>query len=90
MRSDIEGEVARLLNNLELAKQKLIVFKVSLEQAQENYRIVSNRYQENIVNHIELLNAELMLTNVKSEIITSRQISSNVAKNISMRDYKIL
>ena len=90
MRSDIEGEVARLLNNLELAKQKLIVSKVSLEQAQENYRIVSNRYQENIVNHIELLNAELMLTNVKSEIITSRQISSNVAKNISTRDYKIL
>ena len=81
MRSDIEGEVASLLNNLELAKQKSIVPKVSLEQAQENYRIVSNRYQENIVNYIDLLNAELMLTNVKSEIITSRyEIASNVAK----------
>ena len=81
LRSDREGEVASLLNNLELAKQKLIVSKVSLEQAQENYRIVSNRYQENIVNYIELLNAELMLTNAKSEIITSRyEIASNVAK----------
>ena len=81
MRSDIEGEVASLLNNLELAKQKSIVPKVSLEQAQENYRIVSNRYQENIVNYIEMLNAELMLTNAKSEIITYRyEIASNVAK----------
>ena len=33
LRSDIEGEIASLLNNLELAKQKLIVSKVSLEQA---------------------------------------------------------
>ena len=81
MRKDIATELSNLLNSLNVAKEQLNLAKVALTQAEENYRIVSNRYQQNIANYIELLNAELLLTNAKSSLVTARyEIAMNIAR----------
>lgn len=81
LRKDIATEVSSLLNSLEVAKEQYNLAKIAINQAEENYRIVSNRYQQNIANYIELLNAELLLTNAKSSLVTARyEIALNIAK----------
>ncbi|WP_181882303.1 TolC family protein [Helicobacter didelphidarum] len=81
LRKDIETEVQNLLNSLSVAKDQLNYAKLALTQAEENYRIVSNRYKQNIANYIELLNAELLLTNAKGSLVTARYgIATNVAR----------
>ena len=81
LRKDIATELSNLLNSLNVAKEQLNLAKVALTQAEENYRIVSNRYQQNIANYIELLNAELLLTNAKSSLVTARyEIAMNIAR----------
>ncbi len=81
LRKDIETEISNLLSSLSVAKQQLSLAKIALTQAEENYRIISNRYQENIVNYIELLNAELLLTNARSSLVNAHyEIATNIAR----------
>lgn len=81
LKKDINNEVSNLLNSLNVAKEQLNYAKLALTQAEENYRIVSNRYQQNIANYIELLNAELLLTNARSALVNARyDIATNVAR----------
>lgn len=81
LKKDITTEITNLLNSLNVAKEQLNYAKLALTQAEENYRIVSNRYKQNIANYIELLNAELLLTNARSALVTARYgIATNVAR----------
>ena len=81
LQKDIDTQLENLLNNLKVSKEQLNLAKLALTQAEENYRIVNNRYQQNIANYIELLNAELLLTNAKSQLITARyEIAANIAR----------
>lgn len=80
-KKDLKTQINKLINEFELAKEQYFLATVSLKQAEENYRITSNRYAQNIAAYIELLNAQLLLNTAKTNLIGSKyEIALSLAK----------
>ncbi|MBN2093291.1 TolC family protein [candidate division KSB1 bacterium] len=58
----LQADVQRTHLRLEEAQQQLQIAQKMLEQAEENFRIVENRYQQGIITNSEYLDAEAELT----------------------------
>lgn len=89
LKKDIEANLTKLLNDFEVAKKQYSLAQIAILQAEENYRIVSNKYKQNITNYIELLNAELLLTSAKSKLVAARyEIALSVAYIQHLQNHK--
>jgi len=49
------------------AKKEIEVAKEALEQAEENYRVTSEKFKEGLVTNTELLDAQVLLSNAKTD-----------------------
>lgn len=65
---NLEMQLFNALENYHLAKNALEVSKSALEQAEENYRISKNRYTQRIQSTSDFLDAELLLTQARSNV----------------------
>ncbi|PAF52170.1 TolC family protein [Helicobacter sp. 13S00477-4] len=71
-KKDLKIQINKIINEFELAKEQYSLASISLQQAEENYRIVNNRYTQNIATYTELLNAQFLLTTAKTNITQSK------------------
>ncbi|MDE5591849.1 MAG: TolC family protein, partial [Helicobacter sp.] len=65
-------ELFKVLQSYELALNAYELSLTALKQAEENYRISNNRYQERIESTSNLLDAQLLLTQAKSNVVLNR------------------
>ncbi|RDU74406.1 hypothetical protein CQA57_01460 [Helicobacter anseris] len=61
-----------LIKNLAFAKEQYMININTLEQAEENYKIVNNRYAQGIATYTELIDAELLLNNARTNIAQAK------------------
>lgn len=64
-RREIEVEVVEAYYSLRSASERLVVSESAVAQAEENLRIVRNRYESGIAPVLDLLTAELLLNQAK-------------------------
>jgi len=79
LNDNIEVEVYTNYLNLIKSKEKVVVSKLSLEQASENYRITSEKYREQLATSTDLIDAEVSELQAATNLTTSL-IEYNVAK----------
>ncbi|PAF47539.1 hypothetical protein BKH46_03685 [Helicobacter sp. 12S02634-8] len=80
-KKDLRIQIDKIMNEFELAKEQFKVATIALKQAEENYRIINNRYAQNIATYTELLNAQYLLSNAKTNITQSKyEIAISLAK----------
>jgi len=59
--------ITRAYLSLIEAKKEIEVAKEALEQAEENYRVTSEKFKEGLVTNTELLDAQVLLSNAKTD-----------------------
>jgi len=79
LNDNIEVEVFQSYLNLIKSKEKVDVSKLSLEQASENYRITSEKYNEQLATSADLIDAEVSELQAATNL-TSSLIEYNLAK----------
>lgn len=88
---NIEVEVYQSYLNLIKAKEKVDVSKLSLKQASENYRITSEKYNEQLVTSADLIGAEVSelqsATNVTSSFIEYNLAKVRLEKAVGRKIY---
>lgn len=62
LKQNLSADAERTQLNLREAQKKLEITNKMLDQAEENYRIVSNQYQQGVINNTEFLDAQTDLT----------------------------
>lgn len=72
LKLNLKEELLNALEEISIAKKELSLAKLTLIKASENYRIINNKYKQNIAKYTELLDAQLLLNNTKSAIVTSK------------------
>ncbi|MDO8550648.1 MAG: TolC family protein [Ignavibacteria bacterium] len=69
LKDAISLQVTQNYLNLIQIKEKLVVSKTSVEQAEENYRVASELYKEGLLLNSELLDVEVALLQIKTNYI---------------------
>lgn len=75
-------QIDALLRDYENAKSQLNISQISLNQAKENYTIINNRYLQNLSTYTELINAQLLLTTMQTNINQARYNIISIQSNI--------
>lgn len=65
-------ELKKAVGDFDLAKDQYILSTKTIESAQENYRIVSNRYKQKLETSSDLLDAEIKLRNARANLLKSK------------------
>jgi outer membrane protein len=60
-------EVKNALLNLEEAEKRILVAQMTIEQAEENFRITRERYNEHVAASTDVIDAQTLLTRAKSD-----------------------
>lgn len=71
-KKEILSELKKAVGDFNLAKDQYLLSKKTIQSAQENYRIVSNRYKQNLENASTLLDAELMLKTARANLLQAK------------------
>lgn len=71
-KKQILSELKKAVGDFNLAKDQYLLSKKTIQSAQENYRIVSNRYKQNLENATALLDAELMLKTARANLLQAQ------------------
>lgn len=71
-KKQILSELQKAVGDFNLAKDQYLLSKKTIQSAQENYRIVSNRYKQNLENASALLDAELMLKTARANLLQAQ------------------
>ncbi|MBE0550803.1 MAG: TolC family protein [Ignavibacterium sp.] len=91
LNDNIEVEVYQSYLNIVKAKEKVDVSKLSLEQASENYRITSEKYNEQLATSTDLIDAEVSelqaATNLTSSLIEYNLAKVKLEKSIGRKIY---
>ncbi|WP_305862681.1 TolC family protein [Helicobacter cholecystus] len=66
------SDLKKAVGDFNLAKDQYLLSKKTIQSAQENYRIVSNRYKQNLENSTTLLDAELMLKTARANLLQAQ------------------
>ncbi len=89
MLENIQLEVYSNYQNLQKAEEKSKVNKIALEQAEENLRIISEKYNLQLVNSTELIDAESLKlqaeTNLKTAIVDFQLAKTKLEKSLGRR-----
>lgn len=87
----IEVEVYQSYLNLMKLQEKVDVSKLSLEQSSENYRIIAEKYKEQLATSSDLIDAEISelqaATNLTSSLIEYNLAKVRLEKSIGRRIY---
>ena len=81
--SNLELDIKRTLINLKGSRKRLQNSMKTLESAQENYRILENRYREGIISNAEYLDAQADLTRARIN-----KIQTQIELQIALADYE--
>lgn len=65
--SQVRLEVATAKNDVQVAKERIIVAETAIRQSEENLRINRERYQERVGTATEVLDAQTLLTQTKTD-----------------------
>jgi len=65
--SQVRLEVATTKNDVQVAKERIIVAETAIRQSEENLRINRERYQERVGTATEVLDAQTLLTQTKTD-----------------------
>lgn len=91
MNDNIEVEVYQSHLNLIKSKEKVDVSRLSLEQASENYRITSEKYNQQLATSTDLIDAEVSelqaATNLTSSLIEYKLAKVKLEKAVGRRIY---
>jgi len=79
LKENIEIEVYKNHLQLQSEASKVKVSKLRVESAEENYRIINDKYETQLVTSTELIDADSELLNAKTKLITS-YINYKIAK----------
>lgn len=71
-KKDALTELKKAVGDFNLAKDQYILSTKTIESAQENYRIVSNRYKQKLETSSDLLDAEIKLRNARANLLKSK------------------
>ncbi len=71
---DLELQLFAAFEDYNLAKNALEISKVALQQAEENYRISKNRYEQRIETTRDFLDAQSLLTQARSNVALSHYL----------------
>lgn len=71
-KKQILSELQKAVGDFNLAKDQYLLSKKTIQSAKENYRIVSNRYKQNLENASALLDAELMLKTARANLLQAQ------------------
>ena len=71
MRQGIELEVRQAFYNVETAKKKLDVMQQAVDQAEESFRIVNNRYNNGLAISVQVLAAEAARTEARMKFLAA-------------------
>ena len=78
----IKLEVNREYQNSLLAQKKIEVYQRALEQAEENFRITKNKYDNGLANITDLLDADASLISAKVNLINAKADASLAYKKL--------
>jgi outer membrane protein TolC len=67
LESDFALEYRTAINDAKVAKQRINVTEASIKQGEENLRINRDRYQEQVGTATEVIDAQTLLTQIKTE-----------------------
>lgn len=84
----LQADVQKTYLRLEEAQQQLQIAEKMLEQADENFRIVENRYQQGVITNSEYLDAETELTRSRLQKV-QYQIDLQIANYDYLRACRI-
>jgi outer membrane protein len=91
LNDNIEVEVYQSYLNLVKSKEKVDVSRLSLEQASENYRITSEKYDQQLATSTDLIDAEVSelqaATNLTSSLIEYNLAKVRLEKAVGRRIY---
>lgn len=79
MRDGIVLEVTQCFLNLQQARERIKLSELSVQQANENYRMASEKFKTGIMTSSDLLDAEMMLLQSKLQL-TSSLVEHELAK----------
>lgn len=71
-KKEVLSNLRQAVGDFNLAKDQYLLSKKTIQSAQENYRIVSNRYKQNLENATTLLDAELMLKTARANLLQAQ------------------
>ena len=71
-KKEVLSNLRQAIGDFNLAKDQYLLSKKTIQSAQENYRIVSNRYKQNLENATTLLDAELMLKTARANLLQAQ------------------
>lgn len=71
-KKQVLSDLKKAVGDFNLAKDQYLLSKKTIQSAQENYRIVSNRYKQNLENATTLLDAELMLKTARANLLQAQ------------------
>lgn len=91
LQENIQLEVHQNYSNLVKNEEKIAVNKIAFEQANENYRITTEKYNLQIVSSTDLIDAESLLlqaeTNLKTAQVDYQIAKANLSKSLGRKIY---
>ncbi|WP_104697581.1 MULTISPECIES: TolC family protein [unclassified Helicobacter] len=72
LKRDLHLQLQDLVRQLMLTKEQFLISTDTLSKAEENYKIVNNRYAQGIATYTELIDAELLLNNARTNIAQAK------------------
>ncbi|MFA5480376.1 MAG: TolC family protein, partial [Candidatus Muiribacteriota bacterium] len=71
MENFISLEVKTIFLNRETASKKIEVAAKSVSQAEENYKIIQNRYRQGLIPYVSVIDAQSMIVKSQTRLINS-------------------
>ncbi|HMK39751.1 MAG TPA: TolC family protein, partial [Bacteroidota bacterium] len=69
---NVSFEVQRSVLNLRRSTRKIAVARLAVDQAEENLRVISDKYKSGLATSTELLEAEVALLQVQTQLSGAR------------------
>jgi len=69
LRTGIEAEVTAAVLTLRASEEKMAAVGVSVQAAEKNFKVAEDRYAVGMVNHLDVMDAEVMLTTAQANYL---------------------
>ena len=66
LRAGIEAEVTAAVLTLRASEEKMVATQVSVQAAEKNFKVAEDRYAVGMVNHLDVMDAEVLLTTAQA------------------------
>jgi len=69
LRTGIEAEVTAAVLTLRASEEKMVATQVSVQAAEKNFKVAEDRYAVGMVNHLDVMDAEVALTTAQANYL---------------------